>query len=183
MIFFSDKNFTKKKIKFNAQFVVTKESQIENIKILEISDALLEVNLKNYIKKGEKFFNNRTGKDILYNINQVINFSVEDDYYRGSNNEQNSQEFRKDKEVIKIYKKGNSFYLANNFKKAVEIYEQIKTLGPINNSEILESIYISLGVSYLANENFSGACESFNKAGGLTNFKTRNYIINFCNKK
>lgn len=166
-------DFTNGKNQSIIEFVITKKSKIENVKILKSISTDFDSKLILHLKKSEKLFQNSTGTDVFYRkINSFVN---EDEPKSGLSKE--------DRTVVKIFEKGNGYYLKNDFKKAVEAYEQIGTLNSINNSMILETLYIRLGVSYLANENFSGACESFNKAGGLTNFKTRNYIINFCNKK
>ncbi len=40
--------------------------------------------------------------------------------------------------------------------------------------------YIKLGISYLAVGENNLACISFQKAGNLTGFEVRNYLIDFC---
>lgn len=172
------------------EFIITKDSKMEDIKIIESFSKDFDEILIRQLKNAEKLFRNVTGKDILFQRKQKFkvydgmfvssNISSDFDISKDKKNNSNHKEMNK---IVKIYEKGNSFYLANNFKKAVETYEQIETLGSVSDSEMLESIYIRLGVSHLANETFSAACESFNKAGGITNFKSRNYLLNFCTKK
>lgn len=156
------------------QFVVTKDSKINDLNILKGISKDFDLKFIQYIRNGEKLFNNNSGKDILIKRSQKIRLNDS-----GSRNSMS----REDKDLIKIYEKGNSFYLKNDFEKAIETYEKINSLNFVNkDNEILKLAYINLGVSYLAKENISAACDSFNNAGGLTNFKSRNYVINFCNK-
>lgn len=160
---------------FAVQFIVTKESKIDDLKIQKSVSPDFDSKFIQYLKNGEKFFKNNTGKDILITRRQKIR--LDDSKVDGSMSTE-------DRNVVKVYEKGNSFYLKNDFEKAIESYEQINALNLTNrDNEILRLLYINLGVSYLTKENISAACDSFNKAGGLTNFKSRNYVINFCSKK
>lgn len=182
MDFFSTNEFDKEQIKFVVQFVVTKESKVEKINFLDINNSKIELRFKDYIKTAEKFFNNKTGKDVFYQVSQIINFRNDNDNYRGQHddyiNNKRPPEFLK---YIKNKKKADDAYLKNDFKNAINLYEKMDVSKTY--SFHTSDMYLKLGVSYLATENINAGCVNFEKAGGLTNFKTRNYIINFCNKK
>lgn len=172
--FMNNNDFPKDNNRLEVQFIVTKESKIKDLKIVEGISADFDSKFIQYLKNGEKFFKNNSGKDIFIKRSQKITLN---DFNPSGNMSKD------DRKLVKIYEKGNSFYLKNDFEKAIETYEQINTLNLTSkDNEILRSIYINLGVSYLTKENISTACNNFNKAGGLTNFKSRNYVINFCSK-
>lgn len=170
---YSYKDYPKDRNQFIVQFVVTKESKVTDIKVIKGLSNDFDSKLISYIKNSEKFFKNQTNKDFL--IKKTNSIHIE--------NEGHSDLSKEDRSIIKIYEKGNSFYLKNDFANAIKTYEQVNSLGANNENSMLRSIYVNLGVSYLATNKIESACESFNKAGGLVNFKSRNYIINFCNKK
>lgn len=167
------KDYSKNKNQFIVQFIVTKESKITDIKILKGLSSDFDNKLISYIKNSEKFFKNKTNKDLL--IKKANAISIENDWHSNLSKE--------DRAIIKIYEKGNSFYMKNDFENAIKTYEKVNSLGGANENSMIKSIYVSLGVSYLATNKMKLACESFNKAGGFTNFNSRNYLINFCNKK
>lgn len=168
-------NLSGKNISIVVQFIITKESKITDLKILKSVSPDIDSKFIQYLKRGEKLFENNLGKDIFIKRKQT--FIISDDT-RANNMS------KEDRNIIKIFDKGNSFYMKNNFEKSIETYEQINTLNLINmDNEILRLLYVNLGVSYLAKDNIAAACENFNKAGGLTDFKSRNYVINFCSKK
>lgn len=174
--FINYNNFPKNSSFFAVQFIVTKESKINDLKIQESISPDFDSKFIQYLKNGEKFLKNNTGKDILITRRQKIS-KLNDSKVDGNMSTE-------DRNIVKVYEKGNSFYLKNDFEKAIESYEKINALNLTDkDNEILRLLYINLGVSYLTKENISAACDSFNKAGGLTNFKSRNYVINFCSKK
>ncbi len=158
---------------FIVQFVITKDSKITDIKILKGLSTDFDTKLVLYLKNSEKFFKNLTNKDFLIKRTNSINF---EDEYR-------SHTSKEDRNIIKIFEKGNGFFLKNDFINAVKTYEQVNSLQINNTNGMLRLIYLNLGISYLANNKIESACENFNKAGGLINFKSRNYIINFCINK
>jgi hypothetical protein len=167
------KDYPRVNNQFIVQFVVTKDSKVTDIKVLKGLSADFDNKLMLHLKNSEKFFKNLTNKDYLIKRTNSINFE----------DENRSHISKEDRNIIKIYEKGNEFYLKNDFVNAIKTYEQVNSLQVTNMNGMLRLIYLNLGVSYLANNKVESACESFNRAGGLANFKSRNYVINFCNKK
>ena len=75
-------------------------------------------------------------------------------------------------------------YDTNKFDEITKEYEKLNSLniGEHRFNSFFEEVSIKSGVAFLVLNNNKKACECFEKAGDKTNFKVRNYLINFCNK-
>lgn len=158
---------------FKAKFVLTKENKIIDVQIVEGISKTFDNEYKNALLKSEKFIKNSSGKDLL--ITQSFNFFK---MFAGLTN-------KEEKQIYNYVQKGNSFYEKNDFNNAITNYEKLLSLNikPETKDRFgysLDQAFINLGVSYLAAGNNIKACESFLKVGDITNFKVRNYLINFC---
>lgn len=158
---------------FKARYILTKENKIIDIQIIEGITKTFDNEYKKALLKSEKFMKNNFGKDLL--VTQTFNFFK---MFAGlTNNEE--------KEIDSFVKNGNQFYEKNEFDKAIANYEKLLTINikPEITERFgysLDQAFVNLGVSYLATENNAKACNSFKKVGDKTNFKVRNYLINFC---
>lgn len=165
-------DFPKTRNYFSAQFILTKDSKIKDIKIINNISEDFDKKAIQAILDSEKYFKNTTGKDFL--INRSFSMIIED------TNKKNKIE----KQIDQIEKKGLEYFNNNDFENAIKVYEKLKTINDDgSNNTITKISYIKLGISYLAINKIAEACESFKKAGDLTNFSVRNYLINFCSKK
>lgn len=158
---------------FKATFVITKENKITDILIEKGISKTFDNEFKIALLKSEKFIYNPLGKDLL--VTETFNFFK---IFAGLTN-------REEKQIFNFIQKGNSFYENNEFNNAITNYEKLLSIDiqPETKERFgyaLDQAYINLGVSFLANGNNIKACESFLKVGNKTNFKVRNYLINFC---
>jgi tetratricopeptide (TPR) repeat protein len=87
-----------------------------------------------------------------------------------------------EKDLYGIISDGYNYYNINNFEKAAENSQKLNDLQIKDNrfKTRFQDGYLKLGISYLALGKNDQACISFKKAGGLTDFEVRNYLINFC---
>jgi hypothetical protein len=156
------------------KFILTIESKIEDIEISTTISKKLEEDLKKSLIQAEKWYENNTGKNLLI----VRSYS-----FTHFSDKPNTLE-KKIKEHITA---AHNFYEENDFKKAIVAYNEaieLKLNNTNNTNNInLYHVYISLGISYLAENEIDLACECFRKNGNITNFDIRNYLINFCKKE
>lgn len=158
---------------FKAKFILTKENKIIDIEIEQGISKAFDKEFKIALLKSEKYFKNTFGKDLL--ITETFNFLK---IFSGLSN-------KEEKQIYDIVQKGNSSYVKNDFNNAIKNYEDLLSINIKAETKerfgyTLDQAYINLGVSYLATGNNQKACESFSHVGDETNFKVRNYLINFC---
>ncbi len=158
---------------FKARFILTKENKITDLQIVDGISKTFDSEYKKALLKSEKFIKNNYGKDLL--VTQTFNFFK---LFASLTN-------KEEKQIYNFIQKGDSFYEKNDFKSAIINYEKLLSLNinPITKDRFgykLDQAFINLGISYLATGNNSKACESFMKVGDKTNFKVRNYLMNFC---
>lgn len=158
---------------FKAKFILTKENKITDVQILQGISKKFDSEYRNAILKSEKYIQNSYGKDLL--VTHTFNFFK---MFTGLTN-------KEEKQIASYVDKGNSFYEKNEFQTAILNYEKLLSIAitPETKERFgykLDQAFINLGVSFLANNDNSKACESFMEVGDKTNFKVRNYLINFC---
>lgn len=157
---------------FKAEFVLTKDGKIKDIKILRGISKSFDNEFIIALNKAETYFKNDTGKNFL--IKHNFNFFQ---IFKGVTE-------KIEKEFYAIQKKGNLHFENNEFDKAIIEYEKLNIMDLNSIEERLGFLYseafINLGISYLAVNKNEEACNSFLKVGDKRNFKVRNYIINFC---
>ncbi|MDP2159668.1 MAG: hypothetical protein Q8K02_04250, partial [Flavobacterium sp.] len=153
------------------KFILTSESKIEDIEIINNTSKELDNELKVSLNQAEKLYKNDTGKDLLI-VKSYRFLSLLD------------KPNKIEKKINKLIIDGHNFYKDNDFKKSIMVYKEaieLKLLEEKNTKNInLYYVYNYLGISYLAENEIELACECFRKNGNKTNFNIRNYLINFC---
>lgn len=155
---------------FKISYILTKNNKISNIQILDKRTPQYDSQFIQALKKAEKYFQNPYGKDLLVTKeNHFLKF------YQDLKD-------KSEKDLYDIISDGYNYYNSNNFAKAIEKLIKLNDLQIKDNrfKMRLQDAYIKLGISYLAVGKNDQACVSFKKAGGLTDFEVRNYLINFC---
>lgn len=154
---------------FKAEFILTKRNKIKDIKILNSISNEFDNEVIKAIKKSEMYFVNNLNSDLL--INKEMNFLKWNDDLPNLN----------EKELYEIILKGDTYYLENDFEKAIIEYEKIKGLNIENNrfKIMIHDANIKLGISYLATNQKEKSCSVFQNIGE-TDFSVRNYLIYFC---
>jgi tetratricopeptide (TPR) repeat protein len=161
---------------FKAQFILTKDNKITDIKIINSISKNFDEEFTKSLLSAEKYFRNDSGLDLL--IEQRFNF------FKMFNSLVNKDE----KKLYKISEDGNKYFEINDFQNAINSYAEINSLNTsfLTNERIqytINRIYINLGISYLAMNEYEKACKSFRSVGDETNFIIRNYLLNFCYSK
>lgn len=161
-----------KNVYFRIEFVLTKDNEIKDIKVLDSIDLAYDNDYIFALKQSAAFLKNLTNRDLLITkeVNQLK-------WYKDLT----------DSNEIKLYDlrtRGLEFYHLNNFEKAIQHFSQIKNLTIINNrfKTLIKESMIKLAVSYLAVGNLEEACKTFNQIGSTTDFEIRNYLIDYCLK-
>jgi len=153
------------------KFILTKDSKIEDIEIINTISKKLENELRESLNQAEKLYKNDTGKDLLI---------VKSYKYFILSAKQNKLETK----IQELIKNGNKFYKQNDFENSIIAYNEAIELNIDNENENSNinfyDVYIKLGISYLAKNDTELACECFEEIGTKTNFDVRNFIINFC---
>ncbi|MGC5746211.1 hypothetical protein [Chryseobacterium sp. NFX27] len=155
---------------FKIEYILTKDNKIRNIKILDKLTPQYDTQFVQALMQAEKYFEN------YYGVNMLIT------------DERHFLKFFKDlkdeseKKLYHIIGDGFEYYNNNQFEKAIEKLSKLDNLQIKDNRFIsrFHDGYIKLGISYLAVGKNEQACNSFRKAGNLTDFEVRNYLIDFC---
>lgn len=158
---------------FQAKYILTKENKITDIQIEKSISKTFDNQFKTALLKSEQFLTNTSGKDLL--VTHTFNFFK---MFAGLTN-------KEEKQICNFIQKGNLFYEKNKFEDAITHYEKLLAMNihPSTKDRFgysLDQAFINLGVSYLVMKNTSKACEAFHKVGDQTNFKVRDYLLNFC---
>lgn len=164
-----------KRIYFKSTFVLTTKNEIKNVKIEKGKTTTFDKEFIEALMKSEKFWKNPTKKAVL----------ITREYYFRRFGDEKKNELK----AQKYFSLGENFYEKNDFEKAIENYLISIALEKKDAEENaykeplkLNENYKKLGISYLALNKKLEACDSFHKAGGISNFGVRNYIINFCSQ-
>lgn len=160
---------------FKVQFILTPENRIENINVIQGISKDFDKKITQYILESEKYFQNKTGTNLLFSRsftqNRYINFE------RGNISKEEKQFIEQSEKISKLISD-------QDIEKADIELEKFDIFAL--NKEIYKSasepLHRKLGIAYLSKYRFEKACQNFEKAGGITNFSVRNYIINFCKK-
>lgn len=172
--FFRHKDITKiKPVSFKFQFKISDKGKIENIKILQGIDEKFDEQFVNFLIAGESYIMNVFHEEMQIERNININ--------KIRPKVLSSKNLSKIAKIEKLMKASKILFDNNEFQKTIEANEKIIQLG-IPKSLFSEAIYKQTGISYLFVNKDKEACENFKKAGSLTNFKIRNYLIDYCTK-
>ncbi len=158
---------------FKAQFVVTASNEIKDISIINgISEAFDRQFIK-ALKTAQKHFVNDYGKNLL--VTHRFNF-----FKMGAS--LNSME---EKTMYQHIQNGDKFYENGDFENAISAYQEAfeNEITPLSKERwgyLIDDAYINLGVSLLAIGDRDTACQIFSRVGDRTNFKARNFLINYC---
>lgn len=157
---------------FKAEYILTKKNKIKDIIIKDGHNPRYDKEFAEALLKGEKYFQNPYGKDLL--------ITKETNFLKWMSDLKSDDE----RKLYEIIEKGEGFYNSNKFEKAISEFEMIKNLkiGENRFNTIIEDANLKLAISYLATNQIENACKSFSSIGDKTKFKVRNYLINFCNK-
>lgn len=157
---------------FKIEYILTKDNKIDYIKVLDSKTTFYDSNYISALKKAKKYYKNPFNEDIL--------ITQEEQFLKWKNDLNNKEELK----LYEIRSNISQYYETNKFEEITKEYEKLKSLNIGENrfNSFFEEAYIKSGVAFLALNNNEKACECFGKAGDKTNFKVRNYLINFCNK-
>lgn len=157
---------------FKIEYILTKDNKIDYIKVLDSKTPSYDSNYISALKKAEIYYENPFNEDIL--ITKEVQF------LKWKNDLTNKEEIN----LYDIRRNILQYYEVNKFEEITKEYEKLKSLkiGENRFNSFFEEAFIKSGIAFLALNNNEKACECFEKAGDKTNFKVRNYLINFCNK-
>ncbi|MGH1520470.1 tetratricopeptide repeat protein [Chryseobacterium sp. JK1] len=155
---------------FKIEYILTKNNKIKQIKILDKRTPQYDTQFIQALKQAEKYFENPYGKDLL--VTDEKHFLK---WYHDLSD-------KSEKDLFNNTGEGLRYYNNNKFEKAVEYFSRVNEYQPKDNRFVTEvhNAYIKLGISYLAIGKTEQACNSFRKAGDLTDFEVRNYLKDFC---
>ncbi len=161
-----------KDLYFKAEYIITKNNKIKDVNIIDGRNSRYDNEFLSSLKKAEIFVQNPYGKDLL--VTKEVDFLR---FYK-------DLELDEEKLLFKTIEKGESYYNKRSFEKAILEFEKIKNLNIKESSYrmVIADANIKLAISYLGTNQINEACKAFRKVGNKTNFKVRNYLINFCNK-
>ncbi|WP_379967499.1 tol-pal system YbgF family protein [Epilithonimonas sp. UC225_85] len=162
-----------KDLYFKGEFVVTKNNKIKNIRIIDGYNQEQDHEYLYALKQLEGHVNNPYGHDLLV--------TTEKHFLRYYDDLEDSE----DKTLFKIIEKGDEYYNKQQFENAIAQFEKLKKLqiGENRFKSVIDNANLRLGISYLGTNQIDKACTTFRSIGDKTNFKVRNYLINFCNKE
>lgn len=162
-----------KDLYFKAEYTVTKDNKIKNISIIDGRNSRYDSEFISALKKAEIFVQNPFVNDLVET--KEVHFLR---FYK-------DLELEDEKELFKIIEKGESYYNKQVFKKAIVEFEKIKDLHIQENNYrmMIADANLKLAISYLGINQIDKACTTFRSIGDITDFKVRNYLINFCNKE
>ena len=157
---------------FKIEYILTKDNKINYIKVLDSKTPSYDSNYISALKKAEKYYKNPFNEDLL-----IIQ---EEQFLKWKNDLTNKEEIK----LYEIRRNILQYYGVNKFEEIAKEYEKLKSLNIAENrfNSFFEETFIKSGIAFLALNNNVKACECFEKAGDKTNFKVRNYLINFCDK-
>lgn len=155
---------------FKIEYILTKDNKITSIKILDKRTPQYDTQFVQALMQAEKYFKNP------YGINMLV---TEENYFLKWYQDLSD---KSEKDLYHIIGNGFEYYNNNQFDKAIENLSKLDKLQIKDNRFIsrFREGYIKLGISYLAVGKIEQACTNFKKAGGLTDFEVRNYLIDFC---
>lgn len=161
------------KLYFKIEFELTKKNQIRRIKILNSISKEFDNQYSAALKKAEPFFKNNTQKNLL--ITKEINHIQ---FYKDIKDPN-------ERKLFDILEKADANYSYNEFNEAIVEYNKIKQLQIKENHYKLtiSEALIKLAISYLAIGDRINACKNFNQIGDVTDFRIRNYLVDFCKEK
>ena len=159
---------------FKARFILTADNKVNDIEIVDGVSEKFDNQYKIALLRSEKLLKNTYGKDLL--VEQTFNFFQMFSPYTT----------KEERQISGLIRKGDDFYDKNDFENAAAQYVKLLALNitPETTERFgykLDQAFINSGVTLLATGQREKACESFIRVGGKTNFKVRNYLINFCN--
>lgn len=155
---------------FKAEFVLTKDNKITQIKIIDPFTPQYHSEFIQALKKAEEYFENPYRKDMVITYENFFQKWV------------GSLKAKDEKELYSILNIGYKNFYKNNFKKTIETLSKLDGIK-VRDIELNPSVreaYVLLGISYLVLNQNDNACINFNKAGSLTDFEVRNYLKDFC---
>lgn len=155
---------------FKLECILTKDSKIKEIKVLNSFSTEFDNSYIENLKKAEPFFKNNTQKNIL--------IVLEENFGQLYKNIKDPNE----KELYDILRTADALYKSNKFEEAIQEYNKIKELQIKNNRYqiMIKNAMKRLAISYLATGNQNHACENFKLVGNITDFSVRNYLLDFC---
>ncbi|MDQ1858562.1 MULTISPECIES: hypothetical protein [unclassified Chryseobacterium] len=155
---------------FKIEYILTKDNKITNIKILDKRTPQYDTQFVQALMQAEKYFKNPYGIDMLVTEEKHFLKLFQD------------LSDKSEKDLYHIIGNGFEYYNNNQFENAIESLSGLDKLQIKDNRFIsrFRDGYIKLGISYLAVGKNEQACTSFRKAGDLTDFDVRNYLIDFC---
>ena len=162
-----------KDLYFKAQYTLTKDNKIKNISIIDGRNSRYDTEFISALKKAEVFVQNPFGKDLL--VTKEVHFLR---FFK-------DLELEDEKSLFKIIEKGEFYYNKRLFKKAILEFEKIRDLHIQENNYKMNiaDANLKLAISYLGVNQIDKACTTLESIGDKTDFKVRNYLINFCNKE
>lgn len=170
-----DYEFGNRRVAFSSSFIITKNNKIKDIKITSGKNKIFDREYIAALQKSEKYWKNETGKDVIMTRN--INHRTFGD---GRINEN---------KALNLSYIAGEFYNKNDFKNAIinylksdEFWEKDREEGNLQEENNSHGNYLKLGICYLIENERAKACEYFNKNGGISDFSSRNYVLNFCTK-
>ena len=160
---------------FEAQFVLTKENKIKDIEILSGISKSFDRQFISALLKAEGKLENDCNQDLLMTENFI--------FVKMGNSYVN----RDERALIKTTSQMTKDFDKNLFKNVVDNYPQILNLKDKTDqikrfNFSYENALLISGISFLALNRNEKACEAFELIGDKTNFKVRNYLIDFCGK-
>ncbi|MFY7811258.1 MAG: hypothetical protein ACOVQ2_05950 [Flavobacterium sp.] len=149
------------------KFIITKDNKIYNVKVIKGISKDFDDLIINNLMKSEKYFKNNFDKDFILTFIWKINV----------------KELKKDRKIDKLLIKSREYYKKNDFLNVIKNYDEIISNNDLNiiNKNLDNSDFFLVGISYIALNQIDKSCEIFKKIGDKSNFKIRNYLINFCN--
>ncbi len=155
---------------FKAEYVVTTDSKIRDIKIIDGYDSSFDSEFLSAIREAENAVHNPYAHNLL--VIREIHFLR---YLKDLKN-------KEDISFFKIIEKGEQYYNKQQFEKAIAEFEKIQNpnIGLNRFKTTIDQANLKLGISYLGTNQIAKACTTFRSIGDKTNFTVRNYLINFC---
>ncbi|WP_123902327.1 hypothetical protein [Chryseobacterium arthrosphaerae] len=155
---------------FKAEFVLTRDNNITQIKIIDPYTPQYQSEFVQALKKSEQYFENPYRKDMLITVEKFFPKWIGD------------LKTKEEKELYSILSTGNKYFYKNNFEKTIETLSKLDGIKvrDIEFNPLVHEAYVLLGISYLVLGQNDNACTSFNKAGSITDFGVRNYLKDFC---
>lgn len=154
------------------EYTLTKDNKVENLNILESTNEKLDQDYLSRFKKATRYLKNNTDADVLISYKGITTIT-----YPQLTDQQEKKLFELSAEVDKYYHK-------NQFKKVTELYPNSLDLKikQYKFDKFIDENNIKFGIAFLATGNIDQACEAFNRVGDITDFRVRNYLLDFCIK-